>query len=304
MKSLTTAFDKEVLASPFAEELKKDVPETYFLLAELAQKELCDEIIEELQEENRLQSSYQKLIASAQIPFDGDIYTLSELGVKMECDDRDIRKRATQAYWGWMQSHQDEIDDLYDRMVKVRDRMAKSWAIRIMLSWHICCSAALITSRRMWQITAGRFWRMLYRYAMHYMNGSRERLGYDRLHVYDEKYEFASGNPTPKYDTQEMIARANTMYHELDERCGTFFDFMVEHDLLDLDSKRERQAEAIAPCLPKIALRLFSVILIRQAMMRRFSLMRQGMPSRCLLPWESDRWSVSGQPMRAVKFTL
>ena len=91
-------------------------------------------------------------------PFDGDIYTLSELGVKMECDDRDIRKRATQAYWGWMQSHQDEIDDLYDRMVKV---MLIAWrkklAIRIMLSWHICCSAALITSRRMWQITAGRF---------------------------------------------------------------------------------------------------------------------------------------------------
>ncbi|WP_368860442.1 M3 family metallopeptidase, partial [Thomasclavelia ramosa] len=66
----------------------------------------------------------------------------------------------------------------------------------------------------------------------------RERLGYDRLHVYDEKYEFASGNPTPKYDTQEMIARANTMYHELDARCGAFFDFMVEHDLLDLDSKK------------------------------------------------------------------
>mgnify|MGYP000057908918 FL=1 len=79
MKSLTTAFDKEVLASPFAEELKKDVPETYFLLAEFAQKSFCDEIIEELQEENRLQSSYQKLIASAQIPFDGDIYTYQSL---------------------------------------------------------------------------------------------------------------------------------------------------------------------------------------------------------------------------------
>ncbi|MCG4878265.1 hypothetical protein L0N00_17690, partial [Eggerthella lenta] len=75
---------------------------TYFLLAEFAQKSFRDEIIEDLQEENRLQSSYQKLIASAQIPFDGDVYTLSELGVKMDGADRDIRKRATQAYWGWM----------------------------------------------------------------------------------------------------------------------------------------------------------------------------------------------------------
>ena len=201
-----------------------------------------------------------------------------------------------------MQSHQDEIDDLYDRMVKVRDRMAKKLGYKnyVELAYMLQCRFDYK------QEDVANYRRQVLEDVVPLCNAlyerQRERLGYDRLHVYDEKYEFASGNPTPKYDTQEMIARANTMYHELDERCGTFFDFMVEHDLLDLD--RERQAEAIAPCLPKIALRLFSVILIRQAMMRRFSLMRQGMPSRCLLPWESDRWSVSGQPMRAVKFTL
>ena len=304
MKSLTTAFDKEVLASPFAEELKKDVPETYFLLAEFAQKSFCDEIIEELQEENRLQSSYQKLIASAQIPFDGDIYTLSELGVKMECDDRDIRKRATQAYWGWMQSHQDEIDGLYDRMVKVRDRMAKKLGYKnyVELAYMLQCRFDYK------QEDVANYRRQVLEDVVPLCNAlyerQRERLGYDRLHVYDEKYEFASGNPTPKYDTQEMIARANTMYHELDERCGTFFDFMVEHDLLDLDSKREGRRRLLHRVCRRSLSVYFLVILIRQAMMRRFSLMRQGMPSRCLLPWESDRWSVSGRPMRAVKFTL
>lgn len=238
MKSLTTAFDREVLASPFAKELKKDVPETYFLLAEFAQKSFCDEIIEELQEENRLQSSYQKLIASAQIPFDGDIYTLSELGVKMECADRGIRKRATQAYWGWMQSQQDEIDDLYDRMVKVRDRMAKKLGYKnyVELAYMLQCRFDYK------QEDVANYRRQVLEDVVPLCNAlyerQRERLGYDRLHVYDEKYEFASGNPTPKYDTQEMIARANTMYHELNARCGAFFDFMVEHDLLDLDSKK------------------------------------------------------------------
>ena len=238
MKSLTTAFDREVLASPFVEELKKDVPETYFLLAEFAQKSFGDEIIEDLQEENRLQSSYQKLIASAQIPFDGDVYTLSELGVKMEGADRDIRKRATQAYWGWMQSHQDEIDDIYDRMVKVRDRMAKKLGYKnyVELAYMLQCRFDYD------QEDVANYRRQVLEDVVPLCNAlyerQRERLGYDRLYVYDEKYEFASGNPTPKYGTQEMIARANTMYHELDERCGRFFDFMVEHNLLDLDSKK------------------------------------------------------------------
>ena len=238
MKSLTTAFDREVLASPFVEELKKDVPETYFLLAEFAQKSFGDEIIEDLQEENRLQSSYQKLIASAQIPFNGDVYTLSELGVKMEGADRDIRKRARQAYWGWMQSHQDEIDDIYDRMVKVRDRMAKKLGYKnyVELAYMLQCRFDYD------QEDVANYRRQVLEDVVPLCNAlyerQRERLGYDRLHVYDEKYEFASGNPTPKYGTQEMIARANTMYHELDERCGRFFDFMVEHNLLDLDSKK------------------------------------------------------------------
>ena len=137
-----------------------------------------------------------------------------------------------------MQSHQDEIDDLYDRMVKVRDRMAKKLGYKnyVELAYMLQCRFDYK------QEDVANYRRQVLEDVVPLCNAlyerQRERLGYDRLHVYDEKYEFASGNPTPKYDTQEMIARANTMYHELDERCGTFFDFMVEHDLLDLDSKK------------------------------------------------------------------
>ena len=46
MKNLYTEFDNEVLASPYVEELKKDVPETYFLLAEYAQKSFSPKIID------------------------------------------------------------------------------------------------------------------------------------------------------------------------------------------------------------------------------------------------------------------
>ena len=51
-------------------------------------------IIEDMQEENRLMTKYQALIASAEIPFDGEIYNLSSLEVKTNSSDRIVRKRA------------------------------------------------------------------------------------------------------------------------------------------------------------------------------------------------------------------
>lgn len=238
MKSLTAAFDDAVLASPFVEQLKQEVPETYFLLAENSKRSFSDEIIEDLQEENRLQSAYQKLIASAQIPFEGKTYTLAGLGGKMESADCGVRKAANLAYWGWLADHQDEIDELYDKMVHVRDRMAKKLGYRtytelayVLLNRFDYNAEDVANYRKQVLEDVVPLCNALY-------ERQRERLGYDKLHVYDEKYEFTSGNPTPKYNSEEMIRRANKMYHELDPRCGAFFEYMVEHELLDLDSKK------------------------------------------------------------------
>jgi oligoendopeptidase F len=72
-----------------------------------------------------LSSQYQALIASSQIDLDGKVYTLSQLEPLMTAKDRNIRKGATKAYWGWFDQHQDDLNKIYDRLVKTRDTMAK-----------------------------------------------------------------------------------------------------------------------------------------------------------------------------------
>ncbi len=49
--------------------------ETYFLQREMEEKSFDPIIIPEMQEENKLASKYQAIIASAQIEFDGETYT-------------------------------------------------------------------------------------------------------------------------------------------------------------------------------------------------------------------------------------
>ena len=63
----------------------------------------------------------------------------------------------------------------------------------------------------------------------------------DRLHYYDEELIFPEGNAVPEGTTEELVAKAQKMYHELSKETGEFFDFMVEHELFDLETKPGKQ---------------------------------------------------------------
>ena len=63
-------------------------------MIEVNMKCFKEEIIPELQEINRLSSEYTKVIASAKIPFEGEIYTLAQLGKFATSPDRETRKKA------------------------------------------------------------------------------------------------------------------------------------------------------------------------------------------------------------------
>ena len=82
-------------------------------------------IIEELQAENKYASQYQQLVASAQIEWEDKKCTLSELEPFMKFKDRDVRKKATKAYWGWFAQHENELGEIFDQLVQVRTRMAQ-----------------------------------------------------------------------------------------------------------------------------------------------------------------------------------
>ena len=66
-----------LLSSPFRKDVEKEFGKIIFTNAELELKSFRPEIIPELQRENELVQEYAKLIASARIPFMGEIYTVS-----------------------------------------------------------------------------------------------------------------------------------------------------------------------------------------------------------------------------------
>ncbi|HBT18865.1 MAG TPA: M3 family oligoendopeptidase, partial [Clostridiaceae bacterium] len=97
LQELVTKFYHLILETPFRSDIEKKYGKHLMNLAELSVKAFRPEIIEDLQEENRLSSEYSKLVASANIHFEGEERNLSGLIPFMEHKDRAIRKAAYEA---------------------------------------------------------------------------------------------------------------------------------------------------------------------------------------------------------------
>ncbi|MBO4461934.1 MAG: M3 family oligoendopeptidase, partial [Lachnospiraceae bacterium] len=102
-----------MLDSPFRKDFEKEYGDLLFINAEMDKKTFSPEIIEDMQKENELVSEYGDLIASAQIPFRGGTYTLSQLTPFMTDADDATRLEAWKAEGQWYKEHQSDLDRIY-----------------------------------------------------------------------------------------------------------------------------------------------------------------------------------------------
>ena len=92
-EELNSLFYKAIVNSKFKENIIQDYGRQFFKIVEYSLKSFSSEIIDELQEENRLCSEYTKLLASAKINFEGEERNLSGLGSFMLSEDRSMRNK-------------------------------------------------------------------------------------------------------------------------------------------------------------------------------------------------------------------
>ena len=247
---MTNNFNKKLLGSTFRKELEEEFGTHIFTITELEMKVFAPDIIEDLAEENKLASSYDKLIASAQINFAGEKRTLTQLTPYMEDKERSIRKQAAEAYYGFFAEHEAELDRIYDNLVKIRTRIARKLGYKnfIQLGYdrmnRTDYDAEMVAAyreqicREIVPITAG----LLKRQA--------KRLGVERMYYYDEPLKYTTGNAVPHGGPDWILANANKMYAELSPETKEFFTFMSSYNMLDVLAKKGKAGGGYCTTIP------------------------------------------------------
>ena len=233
--------EKVILESPFIKEFAEEFGEFFVKNMEVGQKLADDCIVEDLIEEANLTQQYSKITANASTEFKGKTCNFYGLLKAMQSTDRQMRKEAMTAWGDLYEEISGELDALYDKMVPLRDKIAKklgfsSYIEFIYLSYGRYDYTAEDVARFRAQVKE-----KIVPLCLELRKEQEKRLGVDRLHYYDEELIFPEGNAGPEGTTEELVAKAQKMYHELSKETGEFFDFMVEHELFDLETKPGKQ---------------------------------------------------------------
>ncbi len=249
-EELADRFNRLMLASEFRPELEEKYGKHIFNLLETQAKTFSKDIIEELVEENKLTKEYSKLIASAEVEFEGKTYTLSQLTPFRQSPDRARRKAATEAYYGYYAENEAELDRIYDELVKVRTKIAKKLGYENFIELAYYRMSRTDYNAEDVKKYREQVYQELVPIVTELKERQRERLGLDKLKHYDEALNFTTGNPVPQGDADWIINHAKTMYKELSPETDEFFTFMLDYELMDLLSKPGKEAGGYCTEIP------------------------------------------------------
>ena len=247
----TNDFYKALVNSKFKDELVQKYGKFLFDLAENTLKTFSPEIIPDAQEENRLSSKYSKLIASAKIDFDGKELNLSQMVPYTQSKDRNIRFEAAKKVAQFFAENQDEFDNIYDSLVKVRTRMAQKMGYKNFVEFGYKQLSRLEYDARMVEGYRKQVLENIVPLHTELRERQKKRLGVKKLRFYDEAIKFNSGNADPHGSPEWILNNGKTMYKELSKETDEFFTFMTENNLLDLLSKKGKMSGGYCTYIPE-----------------------------------------------------
>ena len=247
----TNDFYKTLVNSKFKDELVEKYGKFLFDLAENTLKTFSPEIIPDAQEENRLSSKYSKLIASAKIDFDGKELNLSQMVPYTQSKDRNVRIEAAKKVAQFFAENQDEFDNIYDSLVKVRTRMAQKMGYKNFVEFGYKQLSRLEYDAKMVEGYRKQVLENIVPLHTELRERQGKRLGVEKLKFYDEAIKFYSGNADPHGSPEWILNNGKTMYKELSKETDEFFTFMTENNLLDLLSKKGKMSGGYCTYIPE-----------------------------------------------------
>lgn len=249
--NLIDGYLKAINNSKFKDALIEKYGKYLFDKIDVQLKTFKPEIMEDMVLENKLVTKYGKLIASAKIEFDGKICNLSQMTPYTQSRNRGTREKAQLAISHFFEEHEQEIDELYDQMVKVRTTMAKKLGFENYVDLGYARLGRTDYNKNMVANYRKQVYESLVPVSQQLIERQRIRLGLDSLKYFDLGLKFLSGNAKPVGNRDYLVEQAQKMYSEMSRETKEFFDFMVKHDLLDLEAKEGKQSGGYCTYIPE-----------------------------------------------------
>ena len=190
----TVAFSNALYDGKFKADFEKEFGKQLLSMIELERKSFSEKNIPLQQKEAKLCNEYEKIIASAEIDFDGEKRNLYGVMKYFEDEDREVRKAAWKKYEEFFASHEKRFEEIWDELIKVRNEQGRNLGFEnfiplgYMQQGRTDYNAADVASFRE-QVKEE-----LVPLCSKLYEAQAKRLNLDKVRVYDENCVFADGN--------------------------------------------------------------------------------------------------------------
>ena len=227
-----------LLKTPYRAAFEEKYNRVMFLNAEIDARTFSPEIVPELQRENALTTEYSKLLAGAQIPFEGGVYTLSQLTPIKQDADASRRAAAWAAEDAWYAEHAESLDAIYAELVTLRDKMGR----KLGHDGYIPLGYDRMQRNCYDKADVERFRAAVVDYivpiAYSVYETVAKRLGKSLPMGYaDCAMWFTDGNARPVGTPEDILEAGRSFYHELSGETAEFIDHMLENGMMDVLSR-------------------------------------------------------------------
>ena len=236
------AFNFALLNSPFKADIDKEYGAQFLKSVKLASDSFCEKNIPLMQEESELTNRYQKLTASCKIPFDGEEHNLYGIMKYFSDPDREVRKEAAKRYAKFFEENDKELGEIFDRLVKIRHQMGVNMGFKNFIPLGYMQQGRMDYGEKDVAAFRQQVLEEIVPFCDKLYKAQAKRIGVDKVYFYDEQLIFLGGNAVPIGDRAYLVEKAREMYHDMSKETGEFIDFMIEHELMDLDNKPNKAA--------------------------------------------------------------
>ena len=194
-----------------------------------------------LADEQKLGTEYNKIIGSLTVPWEGEERTLTQMFPLLYEMDRSIRQRAWEAAQAQLLNVRQNINDLWEMFMPVRLKIAENaglpdyraymWKQKFRFdyspedckSFHAAIEESVVpAARRVYE-------------------RRRQRLGVDTLRPWDINVDPLGTTPIRPYESiDEFKSKSRAIFEQVDPKFGQYFQIMMDEDLLDLESRRNK----------------------------------------------------------------
>ena len=239
---LALDFSEAVYNSPYKDYVQERIGEMYFAKSDIRKKLYCEENVPLRQRESELVDEYQDIIGTCQKEVEGAPRSFMELQGMMAHEDRNIRKAAFKAFSEFLAENEDHLEKVWDELIKVRTQIAKN------LGYDSFVPVGYLERERLYygRDEVAKFRQQVLEEVVplcdQLYKAQAKRLGIDQVMPYDENVTFADGNAKPIGDVDYMMREIVGMMHEMSPETDEFISFVLEHELLDYESRPEKAA--------------------------------------------------------------